>query len=50
MSNSIGLFITSMLLGGSFAVSVGAVVAEIQYRKEIKKINEIAKIEEIKIP
>ena len=51
MSKSIGLFITSMLLGGSIAVSVGVVVAEMQYRRELKKLSEIAKkIEEIKIP
>ena len=51
MSKSIGLFITSLLFGGAIAVSVGAVVADIQYKRELKKINEIAKtIEEIKIP
>lgn len=51
MTISIGLLITSMLFGGAIAVSVGAVVAEIQYRGELKKLNEIAKkIEEIKIP
>mgnify|MGYP005606238369 CR=1 FL=1 len=51
MTISIGLLLTLMLLGGSFAALVGAVVAEIQYRREVKKINEIAKkIEEIKIP
>ena len=51
MSKSIGLFITSMLFGGAIALSVGAVVADIQYRRELKKLGEIAKeIEEIKIP
>lgn len=51
MTISIGLLITSMLFGGAIAVSVGAVVAEMQYRRELKKLNEIAKtIEEIKIP
>lgn len=51
MSKSIGLLLTSMLFGGAIAASVGAVVAEIQYKREIKKINEIAKtIEEIEIP
>ena len=51
MTKSIGLLITSMLFGGAIGVSVGAVAAEIEYRREIKKINEIAKtIEEIKIP
>lgn len=51
MSKSIGLLLTSVIFGGAIAVSVGAVVAEIQYKREIKKINEIAKtIEEIEIP
>lgn len=51
MSKSIGLLITSILFGGAIAVSVGAVVAEMQYRRELKKLNEIAKtIGEIKIP
>lgn len=51
MSKSIGLLITSILFGGAIAVSVGAVVAEMQYRRELKKLSEIAKkIEEIKIP
>lgn len=51
MSKSIGLLLTSIIFGGAIAVSVGAVVAEIQYKREIKKINEIAKtIEEIEIP
>ena len=51
MSKSIGLLITSMLFGGAIALSVGAVVADIQYKRELKKINEIAKsIEEIEIP
>ena len=51
MTKSNGLLLTSMLFGGSIGLSVGAVVADIEYRREIKKINEIAKtIEEIKIP
>ena len=51
MRKSIGLFLTSMLFGVAISVSVDAVVAEIRYRREIKKINEIAKTaEEIKIP
>lgn len=51
MTISIGLLLTYVLFGGAIAVSVGAVVAEIQYRRELKKLDEIAKkIEEIKIP
>ena len=51
MSISIGLLLTLMLLGGSIAALLGAVVGEIQYRRELKKLKEIAKkIEEIKIP
>ena len=51
MTMSIGLLLTFILLGGSIAALVGAVVAEMQYRRELKKLNEIAKkIEEIKIP
>lgn len=51
MTISIGLLLTFILLGGSITVLVGAVVAEMQYRRELKKLSEIAKkIEEIKIP
>ena len=51
MTMSIGLLLTFILLGGSIAALVGAVVAEMQYRRELKKLSEIAKkIEEIKIP
>ena len=51
MTMSIGLLLTFILLGGSIAVLVGAVVAEMQYRRELKILSEIAKkIEEIKIP
>lgn len=51
MTISIGLLLTFMLLGGSIALIVGAFVADIQYRRELKKLSEIAKkIEEIKIP
>ena len=51
MTISIGLLLTFMLLGGSIALIVGAFVTDIQYRRELKKLSEIAKtIEEIKIP
>ena len=51
MLNSIGLSITFMLFGGAIALIVGALIADIQYRRELKKLGEIAKkIEEIKIP
>ena len=51
MTISIGLLLTFMLLGGSIALIAGALVADIQYRRELKKLSEIAKkIEEIKIP
>lgn len=51
MAMSIGLLLTFMLLGGSIALCLGAFVADIQYRRELKKLSEIAKtIEEIKIP
>lgn len=51
MTISIGLLLTFILFGGAIALSVGAFVADIQYRRELKKLGEIAKkIEEIKIP
>ena len=51
MTMSISLLLTFMLLGGAIALIVGAFVADIQYRRELKKLGEIAKkIEETKIP
>ena len=51
MTMSIGLLLTFILLGVSIALCVGSFVADIQYRRELKKLSEIAKkIEEIKIP
>ena len=48
---SIGLSTTFMLFGAAIALIVGALIADIQYRRELKKLGEIAKkIEEIKIP